>query len=123
MKYSIRDYAKALDQALAGSKTNGQAVATNFIALVQRNGDGERLKKILDETERLGRRKTGLREVFVESARPLGKAQEKMIEKFIKSGDTAHYAVDPSLVAGVRITVDGEMQFDGTLKAKLDQLF
>jgi F0F1-type ATP synthase delta subunit len=123
MKYSIHDYAKALDQALADPKANQQALAKNFIALVRRNGDEGRLKKILEEAGRLVRRKAGLREVRIASARPLGKTQEKTIERFVKAGDIVHYMIDPSLVAGIKVTMDDELQFDGTLKAKLEKLF
>jgi F0F1-type ATP synthase delta subunit len=123
MKYSIHDYAKALDQALADPKASQQALVENFIALVYRNGDEARLKKILEEAGRLVRRKADIREVYIASARPLGKAQEKTLGRFVRAGDIVNYMIDPSLVAGVKITMDDEVQFDGTLKAKLEKLF
>ena len=58
MKYSIHDYAKALEAAIieAGDKGATQkqsAIVKNFLELVKRNGDEARLKKILDEARRL----------------------------------------------------------------------
>jgi F0F1-type ATP synthase delta subunit len=31
--------------------------------------------------------------------------------------------VNPSLIAGVRVTIDGEHEFDGSLRGKLDKIF
>ena len=127
MKYSVHDYAKALDEAIADPKAKHDAIIKNFLALVRRNNDEGRLKKILAEAARLSRKWPGaqgnMREVIVESARPLRKAQEKMLQQFIKPGDIVRYKVNPELVAGVKIVVNDEMQFDGTMKAKLDKLF
>lgn len=123
MKYSVRDYAKALDRALAEPQSDGSAIGKHFLALVERNGDGPRLRKILDEASRLARGKKGVRQVRIDSARPLDAAGEAHVKKFLQPGDVVGYAVDPDLVAGVRIIVNDEMQFDGSLKAKLDQLF
>jgi len=123
MKYSIHDYAKALDRAMAGPKAEQGGIVRNFSALIRRNGDGARLGKILNEAARLSRRRGTAREVEVGSARPLGKSQESHIKKFLKPGDVVTYGIDPDLVAGVKIVVNDEMQFDGSMKAKLDTLF
>jgi F0F1-type ATP synthase delta subunit len=128
MKYSVQNYAKALVEVIeeagaAGAVKDRSAVAKNFLAVVRKNGDEARLKKILDEAARLSRGKGGAREVVIESARPLGKSQEKALQSFVKPGDTLHYKIDPDLVAGVKIIINDEMQFDGTMKGKLDKLF
>jgi F0F1-type ATP synthase delta subunit len=131
MKYSVHDYAKALDEAMADPatvKTGKAAIAKNFLELIRHNGDEARLKKILDEAARLSRKRdvaggASFRDVLIESARPLEKSQEKMLHSFIKPSDVVEYATNPDLIAGVRITVNDEMEFDGTMKAKLDSLF
>lgn len=123
MKYSVRDYAKAFDAALANPKVNKGDAAKHFVALVKKNHDEARLKKILDETARLVRKRGGPREVVIVSARPLTKQQEKSIAALVPAGDTVTYEIDPTLVAGVKIIVNGEAQFDGSMKAKLDTLF
>ncbi len=123
MKYSVSDYAKALDGAVAAPKADDAANAKNFLALLRRHGDGSRLEKILDEAARLARGKHGVREVTIASARPLTASQAIAAKKFLKPGDMATYALDPALVAGVKIVVNDEMQFDGSLKSKLDALF
>ena len=124
MKYSVQNYAKALVGVIEDTTIKDKsAVAKNFLAVVRKNGDEARLKKILDEAGRLSRGKGGGREVVIESARPLGKSQEKLLHEFVKPGDVVSYGVNPDLVAGVKITVDDAMQFDGSLRSKLDKLF
>jgi F0F1-type ATP synthase delta subunit len=127
MRYSTHDYAEALVAAVAEAKVTPAAIERNFLAVVRRNGDEMRLKHIVDEAARLMRSRGGVadigRDVVIESARPLTKPQEAMVKKLLQRGDIASYAIDPNLVAGVKITVNDEMQFDGTMKAKLDTLF
>ena len=64
-----------------------------------------------------------MRQVIIQSARPLSKAQEKMVQPFLHADDVVEYEIDPELVAGLKIIINDEMQFDGTMKAKLDALF
>ena len=123
MKYSVKSYAQAFVRALENPKPDHGAVVKNFLAIVERNGDGVRLKKILDEAGRLARGKNEAREVVVESARPLTGAQKKTLRTLVKPNDIIREKIDPALVAGIKIIVNDEMQFDGTLKAKLDSLF
>jgi F0F1-type ATP synthase delta subunit len=123
MRYAAHYYAKALVQALDVPGAKQDAIAKNFLELVRRNGDETRLKKILEEASRLSRGRGGAREVMIESARPLTKTQEKSLEPLMKSGDVIQRKVNPDLVAGVKLTVNDEMQFDGSMKAKLDKLF
>ena len=123
MKYSVQNYAKALVATIEDPKADKGAIVKNFLALVRKNGDETRLKNIIQEASRLSRGKGGVREVTIASARPLEKSQEKLLEKFIKPGDVVSYTTDPDLVAGVKIIVNDEMQFDGSMKAKLDRLF
>jgi F0F1-type ATP synthase delta subunit len=132
MKYSVHDYAKALDEAIAdsaaGPVAKKEAVVKNFLTLIRRNNDESRMKKILEEAARLARGRNrgqvgAIRQVTIQSARPLSKAQEKMLAGFLGADDVVDYEIDPELVAGVKIIVNDEMQFDGTMKAKLDNLF
>ena len=142
MKYSIHDYARALALAIeaAGTGTGVKgtkgaqsaqeksthkksAIERNFLALVRKNGDEVRLLKIVDEAARLLRSKGGERDVRIESARALSASQEKIVHRLVKAGDSVRYATNPDLIAGVKVTVNDEIQFDGTMKAKLDTLF
>jgi F0F1-type ATP synthase delta subunit len=125
MKYAPHIYAKALVEVLAtfkGSKAEEDTLAKNFLALVKKNGDEGHLKKILEEASRFARGKSGLRKVTIASARDLSSSQAKAMNQFIKAGDVVEARIDPDLIAGIKITVNDEMQFDGSLKSKLNKV-
>lgn len=127
MRYPVYAYAKALASVLIEVKGKGEAqkhaAAKNFIALVRRSGDEAHLKKILDEAARLVRARENIRKLTIESARELTPAQEALVEQLTKPDDVVERAIDPELIAGVRIIMNDEMQFDGTLRGKLDTVF
>ncbi|MDE2020121.1 MAG: F0F1 ATP synthase subunit delta [Patescibacteria group bacterium] len=124
MKYSHHLYARALADVIVDAKgAEAERFAGNFLALVRKNGDEAHLRKILEEAARLLRGKKGVRKVTLGTARQLPAGQREMLKVFLKPGDVIEERIDPELVAGVRITVDDEWQFDGSLKGKLDKLF
>ncbi len=124
MKYPAHIYAKAFVETMAEApKAKREAIARNFIAVVRKNGDEVSLKKILEEAARLERARTGIRKVTFESARPLTAAQRKKLIRFAAKGDVIEERVDPGLVAGMRIFLDDEREFDGSLAGKLNVLF
>lgn len=125
MKYPAHIYAKALAEAIVATKGKAaeDAVVRNFIALVRRNGDEGHIRKLVEEAARMVRGKSGVRKVTIETARPSSEAQKKALRQFIKGGDIVEERIDPSLVAGVKIILDDELQFDGSLKGKMDTIF
>lgn len=125
MKHSAHIYAKALAGAITDPNAKpGEEIVKNFMAIVLKNGDGAHLKKIVTETARLVHRKSGMRDVTLESARPLGEKQKKTaLDHFTKPHDAITEKTNPELIAGVRVTVNDELQFDGSLQAKLNTLF
>jgi F0F1-type ATP synthase delta subunit len=131
MKYSPHTYAKALVAVLADVRTKrgggddereDARIADNFVALVRRNGDEGNLPRILEEASHLARGIGGVRRVVLESARPFTAAQRKHAGTFLTEGDIVVEKVDPTLIAGIRITVNDELQFDGSLRKKLARL-
>ena len=126
MKYAPHIYAKALVEVLSAPPGPGRqhddAIAKNFLALVRRNGDEGHLRKILEEASRFARGHSGVRKVMIESARALAPSQKKMVEQFTKPGDVVEERVNPDLIAGIKVIVNDEMQFDGSLKNKLNRV-
>jgi F0F1-type ATP synthase delta subunit len=126
MKYAAHTYAKALVAVLEDIKSSGMArdaeIAKNFLALVKKNGDESHLGKILEEASRFARGKDGVRKVTIASARELSVSQNKTVDGFLKHGDVVERRIDPDLIAGVQITVNDEMQFDGSLRNKLNKV-
>ncbi|MDP2598303.1 MAG: F0F1 ATP synthase subunit delta [Candidatus Liptonbacteria bacterium] len=123
MKYSSHIYAKALAEVVTDSRAKSGDAANNFIALLRKNGDEAHLRKIVEEASRLVHRKSGVRKITLESARPLSEQQRKVMGGFIKVGDVVEERLNQELIAGIKIVVNGESQFDGSLKNKLDQIF
>lgn len=122
MKYSPSTYAQALSQVMIRAR-KGNRIAENFFAMLKKNGDERHLAKILKETERLMHRHDGTHQVTIESARVLSQSQKKGMKSWTGAGDHAVEKINPALIAGVRIIVDDERQFDGSLKGKLDKMF
>lgn len=124
MRYPTHIYAKALAEAiLTAKKGEEDAVANRFLALLRRSGDEVHLRKIVEKAARLVEGKRGIRKVTLGMARPLTNAQKKTVGSFLKTGDVVEERIDAALIAGIRITVDDELQLDGSLKGKLDKMF
>ena len=123
MKYPAHIYAKALVEVLGDPKAKDDAlIAKNFLELVTRNGDAGHLEKILEEASRFARGRSGVRKVTIESARALSAAQMESLKRFMKEGDVVEKRIDSNLIAGIRITLNEELQFDGSLKNKLNRV-
>ena len=125
MKYPAHIYAQALVGAIMDpNAAPGEEIVKNFLALVLKNGDGVHLKKIVAETARLVHRRSGVRDVTLESARPLHATQKKtMRDHFAGPHDAVEEKINAELIAGIRVTVNDESQFNGSLRSKLDQIF
>ena len=123
MKYTPETYAKALVEAVAKhpKKEDGRLVK-NFLAVLTKNGDSSALRKIVEIAESLMLKKTGNVKWVLETARPLARAKS-VIKTLVKHGDAIQEAVHPELIAGIRIVKDGEREFDGSLRRKMDKLF
>jgi F0F1-type ATP synthase delta subunit len=124
MKYRPQIYAKAFAAAVAARHGKDEAaLVKRFVALVRRNGDEAGLRKIIKETERMISKSAGVRRIIVESARPLDPSAHSLLKNILKRSDVVEERVNLELIAGVKITVDEETEFDGSLKGKLDTMF
>ena len=126
MKYSLNNYAEALASAVSesGSAARREEIVRNFAALLERNGDDVHAGAIIGAAERILRRNEGGHEVLIESARPISEQNPRSLSAaFAGPKDSVEMRIDPGFVAGVRITVDDEREFDGTLKGKMDRMF
>lgn len=124
MKYPVTIYAKALSLAIIEAGPAGEdGIARNFTALLRKNGDEAGAKKIIKEAWRIVRTKQGLQEVVLESARPLTGEHAKSLRGLAGPKDAVVERVNAELVAGVRIVMNDEREFDGSLRGKLDKMF
>ena len=111
MKYAPHIYARAFLEVKPDPE--------KFLSVVLKNGDYERLDKIVEAIEMREVQAHGGRIVELEFARI-----SELAKKFkFSSHDRVHTKINPSLVAGVRVTVDGEQELDVSLQRKLNKLF
>jgi F0F1-type ATP synthase delta subunit len=124
MKYSIKNYAEALASVVRQMKPgDGERTVRNFMGLLRKSGDETHAGKIIKEAARILLLQDGGREIVLESARSLAESSRKALQGFATIKDVVTLRTDPDLIAGVRVLVNGEQEFDGSLKGKLDKLF
>ncbi len=124
MKYAPALYAKALREMIQETpKSHHQELVNNFCRGVIKNGDGARSDKIITAIEEQETHAKGGKMVQMEFAREMSETVIKKLEKKFATHDLVSVRITPSLVAGVRITVDGEKELDGSLQRKLRKLF
>lgn len=125
MRYPAKYYARAFAELIHDKMTSAEkdALVANLVASIRRHGDTGKFPAIMKETARMLRKKTGAREVLIETARPLKGDPARMFKGLIGPHDAVETRVTPELVAGVKITLDDEREFDMTLKRKIDMLF
>ena|SRR3989338_4160414 len=110
-------YAQVLVLALADKKTG---IFERFFKVLERNGDTKKIKQIAAEVEKILLEKSGNKDVVIETARRVPK---NSLKHFIKKGDIVREKINPELIAGVKIIVNGEKQLDFSLQKKLDEIF
>jgi len=110
-------YAEVLLTALAVKKTG---IFERFLKVLERNGDTKKLKQIAVSAEKMLLEKSGHKSVVIETARRLPK---NSLKGFIKNGDAVVEKINPELIAGMRVIVNGEKQLDFSLQKKLNEIF
>ena len=111
MKYAPSIYARAFWESKPDSR--------KFLKAVGKNGDFARIDHIVAALENYTTKKNGGRVIHLEVAR-----DQKLIEKFkFTAKDRVRVSINPSLVAGIKISIDGERELDMSLTRKLNKLF
>lgn len=114
-------YAKTLVEIMVTAPAQQEKLLHAFMLLLQKSGQVHKAKEIISLAERMYARKTGRRNITIESAR---RVDVKSISKRLqRAGDNVQEKITPELVAGVKITVNGEAQLDFSLKSRLNAIF
>ncbi|MEK7658645.1 MAG: F0F1 ATP synthase subunit delta [Patescibacteria group bacterium] len=118
-------YAKASPYAKATEdKSEGQGkVVANFVKLLVKNGQEKKAKEILDLAEDLLLAKQGKRKINFQTARKITAEQKKLLQSVAKDGDKTKETINPELIAGVKIIINNERQFDASMQKKLSRIF
>lgn len=125
MKYKSRDYATALVELILKETTLTQEkkLSDNFLKLLEKNGDNNKAKEIIDLTEILFFKKTGRKKIILETARKMSSEQKGLFGFLVKKGDIVQEKVNKELIAGIKIIVNDERQFDASMQKKLQNIF
>lgn len=128
-KNSVKIYAKALAEIALAPKKSGERVsaafgkAERFLAVLAKNGLQGKVMEIVALAEDIVLQKQGKKKITLETARPATASQKKLLHTIAKQGDVVKEKISPELIAGVRITVNGNKQFDLSLQKKLQKIF
>jgi F0F1-type ATP synthase delta subunit len=125
MNYSSKNYADAFCLAVLSAKSDSdkEKCIKNFLELLKKNRDQRKINEIFSLAEKIISQKTGARKVVVESARPLSAENKKAMEGIIKPGDYVEKRINKDLVAGVKVTINDEMQLDASFSKKIKNIF
>lgn len=122
MKNKAKIYAEALAGAVLKPGADAEKIKSNFLKLLEKNGDMGKAKQILGLAEDLFIKKTGRRKVVLESARKIKAKQKELIDQVLHKGDVVEEKISPELLAGIKIIVNDE-QLDMSMASKLQKLF
>ncbi|MEK7649403.1 MAG: hypothetical protein AAB367_00340 [Patescibacteria group bacterium] len=124
MKYTPRIYAKALVDSLASAPASTHAgIIKRFISAIHRRGDLRLLPLITAAVSEIERKKTGGKLIEIALARRHKKSVLDAFRGLFAKHDEVIFHTEPELVAGVRITIDHEREFDHTALRRIKKLF
>ncbi len=121
MKYKTKIYAKALAESLSNKKADAEKITDNFLKLLEKNNDIKKAKKIIDLAEGFLLKKTGNKNVILETARKTDVSN--LIKSLVKEGDVVSEKINLEIVAGAKITINNEKQLDFSLIGQLNKIF
>ena len=122
MKNNTILYAKALAEILSQKEFDKEKIVKNFVKLLIDNGCESKSEEILTLTQDLLLQKEGKRKIMFETARAVTPGQKKLIESMVKKGDVINEKINPELIAGIKIIINGSSSFDGSLQSKLQKI-
>ncbi|MBI2064803.1 MAG: F0F1 ATP synthase subunit delta [Candidatus Yanofskybacteria bacterium] len=120
MRYSVNNYVGAFTQII--KEIPREKAINGFLRLLAKTGDIKHSKKILTAIHKKIINEDGGKWIDIEAAREPMPKREMLKNKFSKK-DHINFIINPELVAGVRITVNGEEELNNTLRNKLNKLF
>ncbi len=124
MNYSPKNYADAFCSAVLEAKSDAEKdkCIRNFLDLLKKNRDQRKVSDILSLAEKIIGQRTGARKVVVESARPLSTQNKKLVESMVKPIDHVEKKISKDLVAGIKVTINDELQLDGSFSKKIKNI-
>ena len=124
MKYSPAIYSKALMGAIAGeTEAVQEKIVENFVKLLKRSGDIEKVDNIMSVIEKATIKKKGGRTVDVIVPRKIPEALLSKIKNSFTAKDKVTIKIDEKIISGVKIIIDDEKIIDNSLATTLKRMF
>ena len=124
MKYAPPLYAAALLEVLEASPAKDHSrIIKRFLSLIVKNGDASRANSIVSEVQKSLIKKEGGRVIDIEFARPVSKKMQQELTGQFSKKDFIRFSFNESLIAGVRITIDQEREYDNSFSSRLRRMF
>jgi F0F1-type ATP synthase delta subunit len=124
ISHRLKTYAAAL--AVIAEETTPateKAKTAQIISYFAKKKLTDKLPVILKEAGRIREKRGTMRSIVIESARPLSTEARKKITTPFGPKDRITESIRPELIAGVRITINGTQEYDGSLAYKVQKLF
>ena len=119
----IKLYAKALAEIIIKGSADEKNLANNFVKFLVNSGLEGKAKNILSLAEDFILASQGKRKIIFESAREVTSGQRKLMDSIIKKGDKIKEKINPDLIAGIKIIINGSKQLDASMRSKLQSMF
>jgi len=121
--YSTAHYAESLAEVIHAAQVSTETIEKNFLNVLRNNNDLVKLPDILLAAERRLMAYENRRQVEVVSACPLSDDIQAKITKAFSASDRLVWKVDPRLIGGIKIIIDGSRELDVTIARRLTKLF
>lgn len=115
----IKLYAKALAEIILKGDVDEKKIASNLMKILVNSGLEEKSKNILSLAEDFILASQGKRKIIFETARQATPSQRKLIDSIAKKGDKVKEKINPDLIAGIKIIINGSKQLDASIQHKL----
>lgn len=120
----VKIYTKALAEIILQKKeVQDKIIAVNFLKLLEKEGLRSKVKEIISLAENLFLAKQGKHRIIFETAREITSGQKKILHEIAKKGDVIEEKINPDLIAGVKIIINNERQFDASMLKNLQQIY
>lgn len=119
---ALADIASPKPKGEGGSDLDDEQIVKRFLKLLEKDGLQKKAKQILDLAEDLLLRKQGKNKITFEIARRLTTENRALLKQFVREGDVVKEKINHELIAGVKITINGEKQFDNSMLSKLNNI-
>ncbi|PIZ96262.1 MAG: ATP synthase F1 subunit delta [Candidatus Magasanikbacteria bacterium CG_4_10_14_0_2_um_filter_33_14] len=122
MKISNKQFAEALYELTVGLSTSDlDIVLKNFVDLLAKKHKIKQTKNIIAEFETILKKKQGIVELEITSARELDKGiVEKIKQAFSKKAESVE-KIDKNLIGGIKVKIEDKI-LDASVKTQLSNL-